>query len=384
MLVLEPLEPAKKLDAPKGWRPAVEVDGDEGWAVTPGFAADEKPDFDQFLIDAGFDPSEIEIVGTPRTSRWQRYDGSWLTSYRFNFRKVDAEVNLKLLWANAKKQATASKPIQSDKVLIISTADYQVGKVGSRGNSEDLLARIFASFARIEKKIKTGKYERIFILDAGDIIEGFDNKADLHQLRTNDLSIMSQVDLAASIQFDLIKLAHKYAPVTYASIGSNHCQWRVGKQAVGKAVDDWGIFITKQLRKLTTETGMNVNYLIPHDFDESLAFDPFGDEFHIVGLFHGHQAGRPESVPNWLDKQVAGLQALQNFTIAVSGHFHFQMVRELGKAHNGGSRWWIQASTSDNGSDWYRLQGGGSDSSTGITVFELERKKLFAGTVWKM
>lgn len=386
MLLLESLEPAKKLDSPKGWRPAVEVDGDEGWAITPGFAADEKPDFDQFLIDAGFDPAEIEIVGTPRTSRWQRYDGSWLTSYRFNFRRIIADVSLPLLWKQASKKSKeiSHNKLNADKVLVVSTADYQVGKVGSRGNTENLIARIFASFEQIEHKAKTGKYAHIYILDAGDIVEGFSNKADLQQLRTNDLSIMDQVDIAASLQFDLIKRLHKYAPISYASVGSNHCQFRVNKQTVGKPADDWGIFIAKQLRKLTTETGMNVKYLIPHEYDESLAFDPFGDEFHIVGLFHGHQSGRPESVPNWLEKQVAGLQALQNFTVAVSGHFHFSMVRELGKAHNGGSRWWIQASTSDNGSDWYRLAIGGSDSSTGITVFELERGKHFTGTVWKL
>jgi hypothetical protein len=385
LLLLESLEPAKKITAPQGWRPALEVDGESGWAITPGFADGEKPNFDQFLIDAGFDPAEIEIVGTPRTSRWQVYDESWRTSYRFNFRRITKDADLKLLWSNAKKAVKPPKQLDTDRVLIVCTADYQVGKVGSRGDTDDLLARIFASFAKLEDQMKRGKYSHIYILDAGDIIEGFDNKASMHQLRTNSHSIMDQVDIAASIQFDLIKMAHKFAPVTYASIGSNHCQWRVSGQAVGKpGNDDWGIFITKQLRKLTTETGMKVNYLVPHEYDESLAFDPFGDNFHIIGLAHGHQAGRPESIPNWLDKQVAGLQAVTNFTIFVSGHFHFSMVRELGKAHNGGSRWWIQASTSDNGSDWYRLQGGGSDSGTGITAFELERGKLFTGTVWKL
>jgi hypothetical protein len=133
---------------------------------------------------------------------------------------------------------------------------------------------------------------------------------------------MDQVDLAATLQWDLIKLASKHSKVTYASVGSNHCQWRVSKQVVGKPVDDWGIFIVKQLRKLATEVGLDVKFLIPADYDESLAFDPFSDQFHVVGLFHGHQAGRPDSVPNWLDKQVAGLQPLKNYTIAVSGHFH--------------------------------------------------------------
>jgi len=283
------------------------------------------------------------------------------------------------------KEAKKTKPAKpaannSDKVLVIATADYQVGKVASRGNSQDLVARLMHSFDKIARHLKKNKYDHIYILDAGDIIENFGNAANLAQLQSNDLSIMDQIDLAATLQWDLLKLATKHAPTTYASVGSNHCQWRVNKQTVGKPVDDWGIFIVKQLRKLSTEVGLDVQFLIPSDFDESLAFDPFNDQFHVVGLFHGHQAGRPDAVPNWLDKQVAGLQPLKNFTVAVSGHFHHTRIQQLGQAHNGGSRWWVQASTSDNGSDWYRLTSG-QDSTTGITAFELEQGKHFEGQV---
>ena len=61
--MLDDLKPAHKIDAPKEWRPAVEFDGTNGEATTQGFLPDEKPDFDKFLIEAGFDPKEIEIVG---------------------------------------------------------------------------------------------------------------------------------------------------------------------------------------------------------------------------------------------------------------------------------------------------------------------------------
>jgi hypothetical protein len=380
MLLLENLGPAPKVETPIGWKPAVEFNGLEGEAITPGLA--DGVDFTEFLEQAGYSADKYEVVGNPRTSRWQRYDGDWLTSYRFTFRlKPDNAITLPLLYKEAKKTKPA-KPAanNSDKVLVIATADYQVGKVASRGNSQDLVARLMHSFDKIARHLKKNKYDHIYILDAGDIIENFGNAANLAQLQSNDLSIMDQIDLAATLQWDLLKLATKHAPTTYASVGSNHCQWRVNKQTVGKPVDDWGIFIVKQLRKLSTEVGLDVQFLIPSDFDESLAFDPFNDQFHVVGLFHGHQAGRPDAVPNWLDKQVAGLQPLKNFTVAVSGHFHHTRIQQLGQAHNGGSRWWVQASTSDNGSDWYRLTSG-QDSTTGITAFELEQGKHFEGQV---
>lgn len=379
MLLLENLGPAPKIETPIGWKPAVEFDGIEGQAITGGLTS--APDFYEFLEDAGFDPGKYEVIGEPRTSRWQRYDGEWLTSYKFRFRAIKDNLDLPLLYKEAKKtKASSPKLTDNGKVLVIATADYQVGKVASRGNTKDLVARLMASYDKIASHLKKNKYEQIFILDAGDIIENFGNAANLAQLQSNDLSVMDQVDLAATLQFDLIKLAHKHAPVTYASVGSNHCQWRVSKQTVGKPVDDWGIFIVKQLRKITTEVGMNVTYLIPSEYDESLAFDPFNDQFHVIGLAHGHQSARPDGIPNWLDKQVAGLQPLKNYTIAITGHFHHTRIQQLGQAHNGGSRWWIQASTSDNGSDWFRLTSG-QDSTTGITAFELEKGKLFNGTV---
>ena len=82
--MLDDLKPAPKVDAPNSWRPAVEFDGTNGEATTRGFLPDEQPNFDEFLVEAGFDPALIEIVGEPRTSRWQvarpfPLDPQWLS-----------------------------------------------------------------------------------------------------------------------------------------------------------------------------------------------------------------------------------------------------------------------------------------------------------------
>jgi hypothetical protein len=344
--MLENLEPAPKLTPPKDWRPAVQFDGTQGEATTPPTTGNQ-PDFDQFLLDQGFDPKLIEIYGPIRTSRWQqREGGDWLVSWRFNFRmKADLDVDLPTLYAQAKKtKLQARKETKEGKAFVIVPADYQVGKVGSRGNTQDLIERVFESYARIEQKLKQGKYEKVIILDAGDMIESVSNKASMAQLDSNDLSPFQQQDLAAALLWDLVKLAHKYAPVTYASVGSNHCQFRVNGQAVGKpGLDDVGIVILQQLRRLSTELGMDVNYLIPDPFDESLALDVFDDQFHILALAHGHQAARPNGVPDWLIKQTYSQGPISAFTTFVSAHFHHVRVEELAPASNGGSRYWVQA-----------------------------------------
>ena len=383
--MLENLKPAQRVEAPKDWRAAVEFDGENGIATTPGFPGDQIPSFQEFLLEQGFDPTEYEIVGNPRTSRWQKYDGDWLTAYRFNFRKLNSAIDLPLLW----RQAKAAKPkpkvkVETGKALVVMLADFQLGKVDYRGDTAQAVARILTGFDALEKQFKRGKYEQIILADMGDVVEGFSNKADQQQTYSNDLSIMQQTDLAASLMWEIIKRAARHSQVTYATVASNHCQFRLQKQQVGQpGLDDWGIVIAQQLNRLAKETQTELRVLVPEPSDESLALDVFGDQFHVLGLWHGHQSNRPESVPQWWEKQAFGNQPVAAATIGLTGHFHHLRVQELGQSHNGGSRYWIQGKTMDNGSSWFRLTQG-SDSQPGLTCFELERNKHFTGSVFNV
>jgi hypothetical protein len=378
--MLEELQPARKIEAPRDFRPAIEFDGNEGTATTEGLL--EAPNFNDFLLDRGYSPDEYEIVGSPRTSQWQRWDGEWLTSYRFHFRKKVTDFDLPTLYAEAKRtKAPKIAKAGKDKAFIVVPADFQVGKTGSRGGTKELLERVFASYDAIEKQMKSGSYEKIVIIDAGDIIESVSNTADQQQLQSNDLSPMQSVDVAAALMWDLIKRASKYAPVVYGSVASNHCQFRHNKQTVGKpGLDDWGIVILQQLRRLATEVGLNVTFYIPQPDEEGFAFDVFGDSSQILGCLHGHQAKRPDMVPNHWKGNTFGSQYLAAANILVTGHFHHTRVQELGQAPSGGSRWWIQASTMDAGSDWYKRMSG-EDSMPAITCFELQKGVYYQGEI---
>jgi hypothetical protein len=344
----------------------------------------EAPNFDEFLLERGYPPDEYEIVGTPRTSQWQRWDGEWLTAYRFHFRRKVTDLDLPTLYAQAKR--TTPKPVKKSRntrTYVICPADFQIGKGGWRGGHEESIQRIHASYARIEEKLKAGNYDHIVILDMGDIVEGVSNKADMDQLITNTLSPMQQVDLASALIWDLIKLACKYASVTYGSVASNHCQFRVNKAAVGRpGTDDWGIVILQQIRRLATEVGLPVDrWLVPQPHDEGFAFDVFGDGSHILGAIHGHQVARPDSFQAFWTKAVFNDTYLAASTLMVSGHFHHHRVEQFSGAE-GRERWWVQASTMDNGSDWYtRMSGGGGDSTTAVTCFELEAGVPFRGKI---
>jgi hypothetical protein len=380
--MLEELEPARKVHAPKDFRPGLEFDGNQGTATTEGLP--EAPNFDEFLEERGYSADEYEIVGTPRTSQWQRWDGQWLTAYRFHFRRKVTDFDLPTLYAQAKK--TTPKPLKvgkNQRTYVIAPADYQIGKFGSRGGHLESIQRIHASYARIEQKLKAGNYDHIVILDMGDILEGVSSKADMAQLQSNTLSPMQQVDLSAALIWDLIKMASKYAPVTYGSVASNHCQYRVQKQHVGRpGVDDWGIVILQQVRRLATEVGLPVQrWLVPQPHDEGFAFDVFGDGSHILGAIHGHQVQRPDAFQSFWTKAVFNDTYLAAATLMVTGHFHHHRVEQF-SGSEGRERWWVQASTMDSGSDWFtRMNGGGGDSTPAVTCFELVKGEPFRGKI---
>lgn len=386
--MLENLKPADKVPAPPKHRPGVEFDGSEGTATTPGYES-EPENFDDFLRDAGLDPEGIDVIPPVRTSRWQQQkDGElvWLTSYRFTFRQKATDIDLPLLVEEARKKIkTPKKQKAQPRALVIMWSDLQVGKVDYRGNTEDLLTRVALMQQRLMDLVEKEKPERVIFADLGDTVENFYNANSAQQNYSNDLSIMEQVDLATSLAWQTLSLlAENVKDVTYASIGSNHCQFRMNGKTIGKPTDDWGVFIGRQLARLAKETGAkNIRFIEPQPQDESLAVDVFGDGFHILGMVHGHQARRPEQMPTWWKGQAFGNQPVSDASLLIHGHWHHLRVTELGSTPRGTSRFCVMAPTMDNGSNWFRMTTG-EDSIPGLAVLFLEKGIDFTGTVFKL
>jgi hypothetical protein len=381
--------PAPKVSVPEGWSPSVVFDGDGGEATLPARPDGESVDIEGFLLDAGIDVTQIDIIGEPRISRWQvarpfPLEPMWMTAVRIRWRSKRSNVDLPLLYSLVKKtKPVQPKPVAKGRAFVILWADLQVGKVDHRGGIEAMITRVQETQSRLIALVKKNKPERIVFCDVGDTIENFGNVADLHQLATNDLSLMQQVDLATSMAWETLKALSKYAPITYLSVGSNHCQFRINKQKVGNPIDDWAIHIGRTLARLSKEVGLPIRFFEPNKMDESLAHDVFGDGFHVLGMVHGHQANNPNMIPDWWRKQSFGKQPVTAATVLVSGHFHHLRVQELGSTNRGTSRFWVQASTLDNGSNYYKLTSG-EDSQPGLTCFELQRDADFTGTVYKL
>lgn len=355
---------------PADWQPSAQWNGLSGEITSAPIEG--QPNFDDLLREHGHDPAKVEVVGDVRQSRWQRYDGEWLTSYRFNIRNKIDQLDLPALFNEAKKRKPKQPAVKPGQALVVVWADPQTGKVDSRGDTTELLVRVQEKLQKLSEYAKKMKTAEAYFLNAGDPIEGFENTAG--QLHTNDLSLMDQVDLEATLEWQALTILTKYhGKVVSAVVPSNHGAWRSGKSQLGKASDDWGIFIQKQHAKLAEAYKVNIDFVRPNDWDETLVLDIQGT---MVGLAHGHRAASPDKIPTWWAGQAHGGQPLAHADVLITGHYHHLRLQPTGRnPYTGRSKWWIQAPTLDNGSSWYRNTSG-DDSDPGLLVFTVDENGL--------
>lgn len=367
----EPAKPVNRTEAAPEWVGRSDVD-----SVRGGFAS-SKPrpvgstyDHAEILADHDLDAAHWEVTSY-RRSKWQRHDGDYLEAERLNVvprKAADSEqtVDLPALYAAARHANTRVAQLSdTERATVIVWADPQIGKTGSRGGTAELIERSTVIRQKLGALMTDRNPSQILIADAGDGIEGFESGG--NPMFTNDLSLSGQLDTYGTELFEYINLAHAHAPVTVAGIPSNHAAWRCGKQNLGKPSDDLGLFMHKQVEKVTDAARMDVQWVKPSEYDESVAVDFYGTK---IGMVHGNQFAPGKSV-DWWQGQTFGSQAVASADILVSGHYHSFSASVAGRNPvSGRQRWSLGAPTLDNGSDWFR-QVKGRDSDPGLMVFDV-------------
>lgn len=271
----------------------------------------------------------------------------------------------------AKKAKAPKQRATTERGLVVAWADLQVGKVGSRGGAQELVERVMAKLDALEKHAKRVKADSVYLIDAGDCVESFENTSE--QQWTNDLSFPEQIRLARRLFTEAaLRLARLHPAMTVAAVPSNHGRWRRGKGNLGRPGDDYGIEILTQVADafaLNPDALGHVRFVVPEVWDETIALDIHGT---ILAVAHGHQASNPDRIPQWWANQVHGGQPAADADILLTAHFHHLRVQPTGRnPHSGRSKWWFQAPTLDNGSDWFRLKSG-SDSDPGLLTFTVD------------
>jgi len=352
-------------DIPEEWRARRVLNGDEGETVTGLIKPVDKDE--DILREVGYDPDTIEIVGNIMQWQKQQPDGTWRVSYRFSHRPKSASLNLPALYAAAsRKPRQQLKPATSGHTTVVVLSDVQAGKVAARGGTPELIDRLVEKRAKLTSLLSQRKPSKTVLLEAGDLFEGFESGG--NPMFTNDLSLAQQMDLAGTEVYQFVELMQRHGHVDVVAVTSNHTAWRRGKQQLGRPADDLGLFVHKQVEKVANAAGIDAAWTYPAPYDESVTLDVDGT---VIGLVHGNQFGSGRAI-DWWAKQTHGGQPVGAADVLVTGHYHHLTVIPTGRnPYSGRTKWWLQAPTVDNGSDWFRNTAG-DDSDPGLMVFDID------------
>lgn len=348
-----------------------EFDGVTGHIQTKGLEK-PPPDFTALLEQFGYDPTEVRIVGHPRTSRWQTYDERWLTAYRFNIAPVEqiaSSADIEALVLRAKKSpAAATGPYW----FVFQAGDQQLGKRSRDGSTEQIVDRYVQSVDAAQAEFKGLKrfgVEGIQISLPGDCIEGNQSQSGRNLWLTQE-TITEQTRILRRLMFYTVEAFAPLAPQVFLDVvNGNHDQAQ--RQQNTYPGDGWAtetaIAVSDAL-KLNSNSFGHVEVRVPEKWSGCMTV-PVGDT--VVTVVHGHQ-WRPNGAMKWWSEQALNNQPAGAAHLLQCGHYHSWEVETTEK------RTRIQSSTYDCGSDWYREKRGATNRRGGLVYL------LKAGEVSRM
>ena len=144
---------------------------------------------------------------------------------------------------------------------------------------------------------------------------------------------------------------------------TGNCRVRRGKNAVGDALDDWGIEVLAQVKDIAAanpEMYSHVEFIQPRQNTEHVILTTHGVSMAVM---HGHQANNPNGLPDVLKKNARRGPGVAD--IAVVGHFHHLRVVNFGDEQT-----LLVCPSNDAGSSWFQYSG--ENSRAGILTFEID------------
>lgn len=369
--LLDDLKRAAEPPAPKDFRPGVIYSGRMPSEITTDAIApvETEEEWEAAVramgihLPEGYGLALVEAVlaGSTNAAAWHRDvedRGGRHTAYtapnttqrwRYRFKVVlkdpRADHDIAVLMKEARK-AKRGKPIAAKGgSKVINLADYQAGKVDILGGTVELLERNEVALAAKVAEVRRQKPSQIVLVDPGDSTEGFNSAPNAN--RMNDLQETEQIRVWRRILWRWIETMSKLTEdLVVLGVPSNHCRVRQGKNALGPALDDWGIEVISQVADMASvnpEAFGHVSFHVPEQHKEYLLFTLADGK--VLGVMHGHQVGKADALPDFIKKE--SRRGIGRADIVVVGHFHHLRVQSFGDG-----QFYFLCPTMDNGSSW--------------------------------
>ena len=346
---------------PEDWRPRLDLDSVKGgFVVSQPRPQGEVTDATTVLDEFGLDPREWSVTSM-RRGKWQVYSGEWLESVRVNLSPIGPSygdsLDVEQLADYMKKwrPAKSIKKSSGSGAYLVAPSDQQIGKKANGQGTEQSIDRILqlteSAVHKFEAYKKMGlSLGTICLALPGDHVEGTTSQnGRLQGQAASDLGITEQTRVARRLLLAQVKaLAPLVDRLVIPVVNGNHDE--ATRQVVTDPADGWNVEIASAVQDICAENPelSHVEFRYPSSGHQTLTIDINGT---MLGIFHGHQANQ-NNVLKYLSQQAAGQTALGGADIWISGHFHNFRTMDIGE------RLWVQAPTTDPGSEWFRDRAG--------------------------
>ncbi len=346
---------------PEDWRPRMDLDTLKGGFVVGSPRPEGEPiDATTILLEFGLSPADWQVTSM-RRGKWQKYDGDYLESARVNvipaLGSIGDALDVEKLADHMRKWRPGKgiKKSTGSGAYLIAAADQQIGKKANGHGTEQAIDRILGLTEKAVHRFETYKKAgiapgTICLALLGDHVEGNVSQGGrLQGLAASDLGLTEQTRVARRLLLAQIKaLAPLVDRLVVPVINGNHDE--VTRQVAADPADGWNVEIASAVQDICSENPelAHVEFRYPSSGHQTLTVDIEGT---MLGLFHGHQANQ-NNVLKYLSQQAAGQTALGGADVWISGHFHNFRTMDIG------DRLWLQAPTTDPGSEWFRDRAG--------------------------
>lgn len=288
----------------------------------------------ELLVQFGYDPAEVEIVGKVGTSRWQTYDERWLTSYRFNIAaRTPAGIATDELLDTIKAREPSPRMDRGKHWFHFQAGDIHIGKgLDDGGGIENIVEKYMDSVDRAVAEFDLMRplgIAGVNIPFVGDLVEGMVSQHG-KSLSGNDLTVAEQMRVARRLILKTVDAFLDFGvPIQVEAIGGNHDEFtRVQNMPAGNNMSTEAAIAVADAMKLSSAYD-GVSVTVPPREQGHMTVDVGGT---VCTYVHGHKFGGgavEKKIADWWSGQALHGHPAGASHLMAAGHFHSFRVLQI-------------------------------------------------------
>ncbi|WP_063023838.1 hypothetical protein [Nocardia niwae] len=354
------------------YKPRTEFDGTSGGYIQTGALAEPPTSHVELLEQFGYNPDEVQIVGHPRVSRWQSFNGEWLAAYRFHIAPKTIGLDIGELIASIRdREPHQPTSITGTGCFVYQAGDLQFGKIdgdGVQGTIDRYFTSVDRAVTELKQRQRRDSIGAVHLAFVGDCIENGGVSQGGKLAWRQSLTVTEQVRLWRRTLLETVKAFAPLADeIAVSVIGGNHDDaTRIPVQT--RADDNWATEGAIAVSDALTENPDAYGHVRVQVPPKDQGYMTVGVADSVFTLLHGHQFRKGKAADWWASQAFHhGNPAGADFLL--HGHWHEMAIQQSA------ARTIICSPALDGGSAWYRDKTG-AEARPGALIYTTRGRAL--------